>query len=435
MTDMSSQPKPRAGNARSGGPGSSSHAYLQTAQADSNRNSAPPRAVPPVGRGSAMDGTRRAGRPARVRQPPYADRLRFQAAGLLGQGEKLSDLLREAHAPGEAEQAEKRVRDALEAVLVAIDLSVSGLQELSGGRVANEYERRQWIDALTTVQGLDWSSLLTADRWHEDVIAAEAVGELKSCLGQLAGPSSLGTMAAEQARAYLLQLRAQVVAAQRETGEPSIARLTGVLAAMARIVRTIAIGLLAAAATGMVQGGGIVSQVLAAAVGLAVSAISAEACRIIRSLWHPPTVATLLEDVHHDLVYAVDDLSGYLRRLDPGSAPAEHDVRLVRDTQFAALASRHHAKYLAGALVWSRSLEYSACLDTIGDLLGQVPSVIASGNGAQALADDLVANAPTLAGFSIPANAPVHDLAPESLRGRTHLKGSLSHSTDHGETI
>src|SRR5262249_15928447 len=156
-------------------------------------------------------------------------------------------------APGEAEQAEKRVRDALAAVLVAIDLSVSGLQELSGGRVVNEYERRQWKGALITVQGLDWSSVLTDDRWHADAMAAEAVSELKWWLDQMAGPSSLGTMAAEQAREYLLQLRAQVLAAQRETGEPSIARLTGVLAAMARIVRTIAVGLLAAAATGMVQ--------------------------------------------------------------------------------------------------------------------------------------------------------------------------------------
>ena len=279
------------------------------------------------------------------KSPARADQLQDHAARLLRQGDELTDWLLAAQAPGQAAQAESRVRDALPVVLEAINLSVTGLDQLSDGRAVHAFEHAQWLDALTTVRNLPWESLPGNQGREKDINAARALSDVRSRLDQLAEPVNAAPVVVEQARAQLILLRAQVKAAQAETGgTPSATWLTEVLAAMVRIVRTIAAGLLAAASAAATQGGDIASQVIAAAVGLAVSAVSAEAGQAARSRWYSPTVATRLDGVHHDLISTVDDLSRYLPRLAPGSSPSKGDTLLVRETQFAALACAYHAK-------------------------------------------------------------------------------------------
>ena len=363
------------------------------------------------------------------------------AAQLLRRGDELTVWLRKAQASGQAAQAESRVRDALPVVLEAINLSVTGLDQLSGGRTVHAFEQARWLDALTTVRNLPWDSLPGNQGREKDINAARARSDVRSRLDQLAEPVNAAPVAVEQARAQLILLRAQVKAAQAETGgTPSATWLTEVLEAMVRIVRTIAAGLLAAASAAATQGGDIAAQVLAAAVGLAVSAVSAEAGQAARSRWYSPTVATRLDGVHHDLISTVDDLSRYLPRLEPGSSPGNGDTLLVRETQFAALACAYHAKSLALALDWPAAADYSGRLYRVSDLLSQVSSVAETGNQSPALAASLAAMVRELASFSIPLDARIHEFAPESLRGgRDHPRheGSADHAsgTDGDERL
>ena len=366
------------------------------------------------------------------KSPARADQLQDHAARLLRQGDELTDWLLAAQAPGQAAQAESRVRDALPVVLEAINLSVTGLDQLSGGRAVHAFEHARWLDALTTVRNLPWESLPGNQGREKDINAARALGDVRSRLDQLAEPVDAAPVVVEQARAQLILLRAQVKAAQAGTGgTPSATWLTEVLAAMVRIVRTIAAGLLAAASAAATQGGDIASQVIAAAVGLAVSAVSAEAGQAARSRWYSPTVATRLDGVHHDLISTVDDLSRYLPRLAPGSSPSKGDTLLVRETQFAALACAYHAKGLAMALDWPAAADYSGRLNRVGDLLSQVSNVTETGNQSPALAASLAAMVRELASFSIPPDAHIHELAPESLLGRKdhpRREGSAAHA-------
>ena len=382
--------------------------------------------LPPGAAGSRTTGARRTltpgvgDRPAtsEAELPAQAGQLQEHATGLLRQGDELTYWLRKAQAPDQAAQAESRLREALPIALNAIDLSMAALEQLPGGRGVSAYQRVRWIDALTAVQRFSWESLLTDQRRDQDIGAVCAASDVRSRLDQLAELAGQGTVA-DQARAQLLELRAQVVAAQDQIGEPlPIPWLTGVLAAVARIVKVIAVGLLAAAATAAAQGGEIASQLLVAAVGLAVSAVSEEATRAARSWWDSPTVATRLDGVHHELLHAVDDLGCFLRRLEPGTSPTKDDLLLVRKTQFVALADTYQAKGLVMALDWPAAPEYAARLDRVSNLLGQISSAIDKRKQPLVLAASLGNMAQELARFSIPPDARIHHLAPESLRGR-----------------
>jgi len=345
--------------------------------------------------------------------------LQDHATRLLHEGSELTGWLREAQATGQAAQADSRMRDALPVVLKAIDLSLSGLDKLPDGQSAGAYERAQWIDALTTVQRLPWESLLTDPGRNQDTGTACAVNDVRSSLDQLAESANPNQAAVKHARAQLLELRAQVAVAQRHTGKPlPVAWLTGVVGALARIVRIIAIGLLAAAATAATKGGDSTSELLAAAVGLAVSAVSAEVGGAARSRWDPPTVATRLDGVHHRLLHAVNDLSPFLERLASGFSPTKDDLQLARKTEFAALTDAYQAKVLATALDWPNAPKYMASVDQVSDLLGQISSGTDAGHHSPALAASLEDAAEELARFSIPLDARIHHLAPESLRGR-----------------
>jgi hypothetical protein len=194
----------------------------------------------------------------------------------------------------------------------------------------------------------------------------------------------------------------------------------------------VAVGLLAAASAAATQGGDIASQLFAAVVGLAVSAVSAEVGQVAGSRWYSPTVATRLDGVHHNLISTVDDLSRYLPRLAPGSSTSTGDALVVHETQFAALACAYRAKRLAMALDWPAAADYSGRLDRVSDLLSQVSGVAETGNQSPALAASLAEMVGELAGFSIPLDAHIHELAPESLRGRRdhpRREGSAAHAS------
>jgi hypothetical protein len=371
----------------------------------------------------AAPGSGTAGPAERTAGLASAGPLQFMAAGLLDRGDALRDLLEQARAPGEAAQAESRLRSALPIALDAIDLSLGYLAELQTGQFSNAYDVDRRASALNTIMKLDLAALAASGARRDAGIAPDVIGELKESLDRLASIADPATTV-EQARNDLARLRDEINAAKRDLNRPlSISSVTDILTAVLRITTTVAIGLLSAASTALMEGGSLLSSLIAAAVGLAVSALATEACRTAVALRRPPAAARLAE-AHDSLQSTIGDLSSFLRRLEPADAEdPEHDLALVRDTQFAAVADAYHARDLALALNWPRSQEYAAAVEAVTSVLGDIPGALGQDVGASQrttrlpdLAARLTSAAESLAGFSVPADAHVHDFAPREFR-------------------
>lgn len=348
-------------------------------------------------RGRHATGTRHA--------PPDYSAIERDARALLTVLPGLARGLAEAHRAGAGARLAGRLHEALGTARAVVADVLGLVDRLDGGR------GRQRIDAeaLRTARAVPWRTLLRREGAEPDAEQLEVAAAIATALGRL-DPDAERGYADLRLDLHLLR-RALRDAARRADHTHAQERLILLLGETGRIVSTVAVGLLAAAAAALQSR----SPAAAAALVSVTGALVAPACQgvveLVRHWVAPPTVNERLVRAHDELRYVVEDLADHLDRAadpDPGGRRAT-----VEETYSVALLLAGHAARLARSLDWASADGYVRAATRVGAVLGTALRAWRGERWAE-LEQAVLAVRDTAEGlreYHIPGDLAVHSLA------------------------
>jgi hypothetical protein len=287
----------------------------------------------------------------------------------------LAASLAEARRAGEGPRLTGRLLEALETARTVVGEVVGLVDRLDTGR------GRPRIDdeALRTARAVPWRMLLRRDDAEPDAEQLEVAAALTTALGRTDPDTDRG-YADLRLDLQLLQ-RALRDAAHRADRPWSQERLILLLGETGRIVTTVAVGVLAAAAAALQSRSPGAAAVLVAVTGSVVGPACQGVLDLVRHWVGPASVNQRLVRVHDELRYVVEDLAGYLGRVLRGEAEGAADEggrETIEETYSVGLLLAGHAARLARSLDWESADVYVRTANQVAAVLGAAMQALRS---------------------------------------------------------